>query len=199
MTRAIVYSSRTGNTELLAETLRQTLPDCLYFGAPSPEALKADRIYVGFWTEKGCCDSQTAVFLKTVTDQEVFLFGTAGFGVDQDYFDKVLKRSARYLRKSAKQVGSFLCQGKMPMAVRQRYEKMRGGLVKVPNLQGMIENFDRALTHPDSADLEALREAVKKADPAGSCFFVTGANCNFWGTVVCCSRELHGGGMTWLA
>ena len=35
---AVVFSSRTGNTALLAETIRDTLPreDCLYFGPPTP-------------------------------------------------------------------------------------------------------------------------------------------------------------------
>ena len=44
MTYAIIYSSKTGNTRLLAETLRDTLPtaDCLYFGEPSDEALRAE-------------------------------------------------------------------------------------------------------------------------------------------------------------
>ena len=160
MTNAIVYSSRTGNTKLLAETIRELLPDCLYFGSPSREALKADRIYVGFWTDKGRCDADTAAFLKTVTGQEIFLFGTAGFGGEQNYYDKILKRTARHLGKDVRLAGSFLCQGKMPMAVRQRYEKMQGNPIHIPNLRGMIENFDKALTHPDAGDLAALKACI---------------------------------------
>ena len=40
MKYAIVYSSRTGNTRQLADALHSALPagDCLYFGAPAPEA-----------------------------------------------------------------------------------------------------------------------------------------------------------------
>ena len=36
MSYAIVYSSRTGNTELLARAIQSALPaeDCLYFGGP---------------------------------------------------------------------------------------------------------------------------------------------------------------------
>ena len=48
----------------------------------------------------------------------------------------------------------------MPMAVRERYEKMLKMHAPVPNLKGMLENFDRALSHPDQADLEAVRKAV---------------------------------------
>ena len=65
MTYAIVYSSRTGNTALLAQALKEALPqgDCLYCGAPDAKALAAQTIYVGFWTDKGTCDADTAQFL----------------------------------------------------------------------------------------------------------------------------------------
>ena len=31
----------------------------------------------------------------------------------------------------------------------------------IPNLDALIENFDKALSHPDAADLEQLKQAVK--------------------------------------
>ena len=52
----------------------------------------------------------------------------------------------------------------MPMAVRERYEKMEKSPVHMPNIQGMIENFDKALSHPDTKDLEDLKAAVAKAE-----------------------------------
>ena len=163
MKYAIVYSSQTGNTKMLAETIHNELPadGCIYFGRPDVTALSADRIYVGFWTNKGTCDEQTADFLKKLTNQEVYLFGTAGFGVSQEYFDKVLERTKKNLCRGVRIIGSFMCQGKMPMSVRERYEKMQESAVPVPNIKGMIENFDKALTHPDDADLEALRKAIQ--------------------------------------
>lgn len=68
MSYSIVYSSRTGNTALLAQTIRDTLPasDCVYFGAPDAKALSADTIYAGFWTDKGTCDEQVAQFLQSL-------------------------------------------------------------------------------------------------------------------------------------
>ena len=160
MSYAVVYSSKTGNTKMLAEAIRDVLPEeeCLYFGEMNEKALEADRIYVGFWTDKGRCSDEAAEFLKTVTNQEIFLFGTAGFGGGSDYFDQILKKTEKYIPKTATLTGSYMCQGKMPMSVRQRYEKM----TKVPNIQQMIENFDKALSHPDQKDLENLKEIIKK-------------------------------------
>lgn len=158
MKYAIVYSSKTGNTALLANTIRETLPaaDCLYCGVPSAQALEAERIYVGFWTDKGTCDGETAAFLGQITNQQVFLFGTAGFGGAPAYFEKILNAAQENLSDSAQVVGRYMCQGKMPMGVRRRYEAME----ESPNRQVMLDNFDRALSHPDQQDLEALKNDI---------------------------------------
>lgn len=166
MTYAIVYSSRTGNTRMLADTLHTALPagSCLYFGEPAAEALNADRLYVGFWTDKGTCDADTAAFLKQIRGKEVFLFGTAGFGADPAYYDRILTNVRKHLDSSVTVLGGYMCQGKMPMSVRDRYEAMLKAPVHMPNLPAMIENFDKALTHPDAADLQALAAAVHKEE-----------------------------------
>lgn len=179
MTYAIVYSSRTGNTEQLARALRSALPlqGCLYFGPPDPAALAAERLYLGFWTDRGSCDETMAAFLAQVEGKEVFLFGTAGFGRAPAYFQKVLAQVETHLGQGCTLVGSYMCQGRMPLAVRQRYEKMLaaastpgaepsalpgGGRFSPASLQGMIENFDQALAHPDADDLDALVRAARQ-------------------------------------
>lgn len=158
MNYAIVYTSKTGNTRLLAETIARMLPSdsCLYRGAPDDRALAADQIYVGFWTDKGNCDEEVAAFLSRITTQKVFLFGTAGFGGDPTYFSKLLDAVRTHLPTSAVMIGSYMCQGKMPIAVRTRYESMPDS----PKKQEMLDNFDRALSHPNDQDLDALRRAV---------------------------------------
>ena len=64
MSYAIVYSSRTGNTELLARAIQSALPaeDCLYFGGPDAAALAADRLYVGFWTTRAAATRRWRLF-----------------------------------------------------------------------------------------------------------------------------------------
>lgn len=101
MSYAIVYSSKTGNTKILADTLHDCLPQegCDYFGIPDPAAMEADTLYVGFWTDKGNADESTSDFLKQLHGKNIFLFGTAGFGGSKEYFDKILKRwSIRWTR-----------------------------------------------------------------------------------------------------
>ena len=164
MSYAIVYSSQTGNTKMLADAVRKALPEeeCIYFGTPDAKALEAEKLYVGFWTDKGTCDAATAEFLKTLTDQKVFLFGTAGFGGSKEYFNKILTSTASNMPASVKKTGTYMCQGKMPIAVRNRYKKMlEDSSNKIPNIPQLIENFDRALSHPDKDDLMGVFEAVR--------------------------------------
>ena len=158
MSYAIVYSSRTGNTAMLARAVREALPqeDCRYFGAPAPQALAADTVYVGFWTDKGTCDEPTARFLQSLTDQKVFLFGTAGFGGAPAYFQQILDRVKVNLAPGVQVTGTYMCQGKMPQAVRDRYAAME----ESPRRTAMLENFDQALSHPDQEDLARLQSAV---------------------------------------
>ena len=158
MSYAIVYSSHTGNTALLAQTIRETLPqeDCVYFGAPDPSALTAETVYVGFWTDKGTCDASIAQFLQSLTNQKVFLFGTAGFGGAAAYFEQILNRVKENPGDSTELIGTYMCQGKMPQPVRTRYEQMEEG----PRRTAMLENFDQALSHPNAEDLANLRAAI---------------------------------------
>ena len=53
MKYAIVFSSQTGNTKQLAEVVSSVLPqaDLCFFGSPSQEALQAERLFIGFWTD----------------------------------------------------------------------------------------------------------------------------------------------------
>lgn len=158
MSYSIVYSSRTGNTANLAQTIREALPaeDCIYFGEPDPKALEAETIYLGFWTDKGSCDEASAEFLKSLTGQRLFLFGTAGFGGAPAYFEQILDRVKSKMGSGVTVVGSYMCQGKMPMSVRERYMQME----ESPRRTAMLKNFDAALNHPDAEDLTRLKAAL---------------------------------------
>ena len=158
MTFSIVYSSRTGNTARLARFLSDNLPSerCLFCGPPAKEALAAQLIFVGFWTDKGTCDGETAAFLPLLHGKEAALFGTAGFGGDRDYFAGILQRAQSFLPKDCRCHPGFLCQGKMPPAVGERYRAALEQNPQDPRALGMWAAFQEGLHHPNRADEEAL-------------------------------------------
>ena len=106
MKYAVIYSSETGNTARLAEVIRQELgeEECLYFGlpkeAPEEKLAQAEVLFVGFWTDKGNCNSETAEFLQSLAGRRIFLFGTAGFGGEERFLQNILenagKKSSRF-------------------------------------------------------------------------------------------------------
>ena len=168
MSYAIVYDSATGNTEQLAQAVAAALPEegCLGFGRVGelePAAIAAaDRVYAGFWTNRGDCTDEMAEVLVSLDDKEVFLFGTAGFGADQTYFAGVMARVARHVPETARIVGSFMCQGQMPPSVRARYERTKEAQpAQAARMEQLIENFDAALGHPNDEDLAAIATAVR--------------------------------------
>ena len=63
----IVFNSLTGNTKLLADTIREVLP--------SDD--NGDIVFVGFWTDKGNADSKTIEYLKLLRNKKIFLFASA--------------------------------------------------------------------------------------------------------------------------
>lgn len=165
MKYAILYSSKTGNTAQLAQAIQSALPagDCQFFGAETQQIPDTECVFVGFWTDKGTCDADAAQVLTALRGKKVFLFGTAGFGENQAYFDKILERVAGQLDASNTLLGGFMCQGKMPISVRERYKKMLAETTDKEAMQGMLDNFDRAAAHPNQEDLAQVQAAVRAA------------------------------------
>ena len=159
---SIIFSSLTGNTKQLADAIYETLPkeNCDYFGIKETGQPQSEMLYIGFWTDKGTADEATTTLLKSLRNKKIFLFGTAGFGGSEEYYQKVLHNVRENIDPSNQIVGEYMCQGKMPMAMRERYVKMKEDPNHKPNLDMLIENFDRALSHPDKADLEKLQKSV---------------------------------------
>ena len=161
---AIIYSSSTGNTKLLADKIKETLPnkeDCLYFGPTMEEALKADRIYLGFWTNRGICDDISKEFIKKLTNQEVFLFGSAGFG-NKLYFSRILKTTISLFPSNVHIIGRYMCQGRMRSNVKEKYEKMMENKKTKSFGSMMMKNYEKGQSHPDDKDLTKLQKMILK-------------------------------------
>lgn len=123
----------------------------------------ADVIFVGFWCDKGSCSPAVQHFLQGLAGKRVFLFGTCGFGESDEYFAQILDRVRTYLPADAQYIGGAMCQGKMGMGVKRRYEGM---LEKDPeNAQArmLIDNWNKAQSHPNEDDVSRIAAAAKEA------------------------------------
>ena len=87
---SIFYSSRTGNTRLLAEAIRESLPAdlCNHFGTDEAGAVESEKLYVGFWTDKGTADEAALALLKRLKNQEDFPVRYGGLRRKRGVFSK---------------------------------------------------------------------------------------------------------------
>ena len=159
MKYAIVTSSKTGNTKQLGDMISECLfeQEIIYCGPPEEKAKEAD---IGFWTDKGTCDEETKKFLNHLEQKKVFLFGTAGFGGSESYFKKILDRVRTEVNTSNEIIGTYMCQGKMPLSVRKRYEILQMKNPEDKKYEMLIENFDQALSHPNQEDKDEIKQIV---------------------------------------
>lgn len=126
------------------------------------QASEADVVFVGFWCDKGSCSPAVQHFLQGLVGKRVFLFGTCGFGESDEYFAQILDRVRTYLPADAQYIGGAMCQGKMGMGVKRRYEGM---LKKDPeNAQALmlIDNWNKAQSHPNEDDFSRIAAAAKE-------------------------------------
>lgn len=127
------------------------------------QASDADVVFVGFWCDRGSCSPAVQHFLQGLVGKRVFLFGTCGFGESDEYFAQILDRVRTYLPADAQYIGGAMCQGKMGMGVKRRYEGM---LEKDPeNAQArmLIDNWNKAQSHPNEDDVSRIAAAAKEA------------------------------------
>lgn len=154
MQAMVVYSSQTGNTQKIATAIFAAIPGESKDMQRIEEyaGKNAETFFVGFWTDRGSCDTQIANLLSGLHGKRVALFGTCGAQRDEAYYDQILRQVKAWIPADNEYAGAFMCQGKMLMQVRKRYEAMAAEGKNDPNILRMLRNFDEALLHPDRDD-----------------------------------------------
>ena len=151
---SIIYDSDTGNTKKLADEISRMFEE-------KKNIEYSDIVFIGSWTDKGSPTLRIQEELKKLKNKKIFYFGTCGFGGSEEYFNLLFERVKEYIDESNEILGYYYCQGRMPEMVKKRYEKM---LEENPNdekVKQSIENYEEALKHPNTKDLEDLRNKIK--------------------------------------
>ena len=123
----VVYSSKTGNTKKIATEIFSALPG-MSKDMQSMEEYRgkdADIFFIGFWVNRGTCDMSVIDMISELRGKKIALFGTCGMGRDAAYFKTIEQKVNVWIPDDCEYLGTFLCQGKMPMKVRQKYEISR--------------------------------------------------------------------------
>ncbi len=169
MKTMVVYSSKTGNTKMVAQAIHEILPHPSEIypveTAPSPNGY--DFIALGFWVDRGTADEKSREYFKKVRGKKIAVFGTLGAYPDSDHAQKCLEK-VRILTEGNEGLGEFLCQGKVdPALIEMMATKMKDDPhhAMTPERQARLAE---AAKHPDKADLESaqtvFREILKKME-----------------------------------
>lgn len=151
MKALIVYSSRTGNTRMIAEAIHAVMPEGtdIFPVEQAPDPVGYDFIALGFWVNKGAPDTAMAAYMPKVRGKRVGLFGTLGAWPDSEHARKSMRNAVE--RMTGNEVlGTYLCQGKIDPRLLAAMEK------RSHNAHPMTEErrarIEEAAKHPDEAD-----------------------------------------------
>lgn len=164
MTEAIIYDSLSGNTESLAKEIKSIKKNAYYEKINDKlieELPEYDIYYIGSPIIKGICTDKIKRLLQKIENKKIFLFITTGYK-GEDYYESLTRRILEIIPKSNQILGTFLCQGKMQDAVKERYIKLIQEHPEDKNLKVSIENFEQAKTHPDQKDKKDLIEKIQE-------------------------------------
>ncbi|PXV96248.1 flavodoxin [Lachnotalea glycerini] len=154
---AVLYLSVTGNTEKIAAAIYQSISSsskdiCKIDGSITTDF--AENYFIGFYLHQGLAPEPISAFLKKLHGKNIALFGTCGYGFNQSYFNHIESKISNIIPFDNNYLGCFLCQGKMPITIRNEYEKKLLGDEKNYILNNLIKNFDNAMLHPNEEDIK---------------------------------------------
>lgn len=163
MKGAIIYSSKTGNTQKVAEAIQAGLNEDfkVYSVDENPDPTQFDLIFMGYWVDKGTADKKAQNYMKKISKQKVAIFATLGAYPDSDHATDSLKKGGECLGEGCEVVGSFICQGAIDPNLMEWMSKLPEDHPHAPN-EARVKRWKDASLHPDQADFDNAVSFAKK-------------------------------------
>ena len=157
MKSLVVYSSKTGNSKKIAETIYESLAGEKQISAvgDAPEPADFDLVSVAFWLQAGKPDPASQEYLTKISNQKVVLAATHGAAKGSAHAENAMK-FAEDLVPGANVLATFSCQGEV------NPEFMKKAAAK-PEPPPWIGDAAAAKGHPDDKDVAELKELISGA------------------------------------
>ena len=159
MKALVAYSTKTGNTKKVAESIANSINDA----GKTAELLDIDEVknqdydltIVGTWIDRGTADAKAVRFIQSLANKNTAFFFTLGAYPDskhaQDCVDAITNLFAE---NSNKVLGHFHCQGAVDPQLIEMMKSMFGpDHPHGPNPE-RVKRWADASTHPDKTDLD---------------------------------------------
>lgn len=166
MKSLIVYSSKTGNTQLVAEAILEGMSKyTAYFPveiAPDPDSF--DCIIVGFWVDKGTADKKAQEYLTKIKNKKVALFATLGADPNSQHAKSSMANARALLDSSNTILGDFICRGKVDPKLLEAFRHLPADHPHGINPERLARH-KAASTHPDAEDLAKAKQVFQQLIP----------------------------------
>ncbi len=161
----ILYSSMTGNTKKLAETVHRQLDGLVPMQTVKEpvDFSKYDTLCLGYWIKKGGCDKVTKKVWENIHGKRIVLFGTMAADVNSELGKSQMERIEKALPADNNIVAHFACQGAMSAEALEQY---RDKVEQEPFndlAQAILDNAMNCSGHPDKMDELNLMRDVQYA------------------------------------
>ena len=152
---AVIYSSRTGNTQKVAEHLAEAL------GASCHSVKDAD-LCIGTWIDRGTADSGAKKYIESLRGRRVFIYGTLGAEPDSEHAEKCIANIRALFDPSNEILGAILVQGAIDPMLIEMFKSMPKDNVHAFTEENAAR-YAAAASHPDEADFAQVIAAAKEA------------------------------------
>lgn len=156
MNKHIVYSTVSGNTEKLANVIKETLNDDTTISKVSKEAIDADVVFVGTWVVGFDASPDIAEVLTSLNNKKVFVFATAGYGHTEEFFAPIMAAIKSKINDSNEIIGEFICQGAVTDTKMEGIKK-----ADEAKYERMYDELVASKAHPSEDDFANLKAVIK--------------------------------------
>ncbi|WP_028857341.1 flavodoxin family protein [Psychrilyobacter atlanticus] len=154
MKTLIAYSSKTGNTKKVAESILKAFPKGEISDIKDIDNLDYDLIIVGTWIDKGTADAKALKFIETIKEKKIAYFFTLGAYPNSDHANDCIKNIDKlFLDNKNTLIGNFHCQGAIdPKLISWMSELPAENPLSAS--KGNVQRWKEAAKHPDEKDFE---------------------------------------------
>jgi len=153
MKTAIIYSSKTGNTKKIAETIKNSIKNnCQIFSVKeAPKIESFDLIFFGAWVDKGMPDAKALEFMKNIKNKKVALFMTLGAYPNSDHAKESIQKGINSFGENCEIVDAFICQGAIDPKLIEWMEKLPAKHPHAPDA-ARRKRWQDASSRPNQSD-----------------------------------------------
>ena len=150
----IVYDSKTGNTEKVAQALAEGAGErCVLTRVEDAPAADGFAVVVaGYWVDRGAPNAKMKKYLEALHGKKVVLFQTLGAEPTSDHATSALVNAGVALNNDCKVLGTLSIRGAIDPALIEMMRKMPAGGAHSASPESEAR-WAAAAQHPDAADL----------------------------------------------